>query len=438
MSQAPLTLGRLLEQLLRREGAALRGALLRDGCDLDTADEALQEASLRALRSWPMSGLPERPAAWLLIVARRWRIDRLRRGREQALDDELAATLTDPDPCPVERMVEAEQGRSAVDDDRLRLLFQVCHPALSSEASMALALKVVCGLSTREIARAFLLTEASAAQRIVRAKQKIAQSAIPFALPDAGDLPQRVDAVLRVIYLLFNEGYAATESESLIRPDLCCEAIRLAELLTQLLPEHAEVRGLLALLLLTDARRPARLGTDGSVQLLEQQDRTCWDRAQITRGQRQLDAALTLRQPGPYQIQAAIAALHADADTAADTDWAQILALYRRLLQLQPSPVVELNAAVALGMAEGPAAGLAWLDQIDSNGLLAGYHLLPASRASLLERLGRLDEALIAYAKAIEAVGSSAERRFLVSRRQQLSERVAGSTGPQGGSRFEH
>ena len=421
MSQAPLTLGRLLEQLLRREGAALRGALLRDGCDLDTADEALQEASLRALRSWPMSGLPERPAAWLLTVARRWRIDRLRRGREQALDDELAATLTDPDPCPVERMVEAEQGRSAVDDDRLRLLFQVCHPALSSEASMALALKVVCGLSTREIARAFLLTEASAAQRIVRAKQKIAQSAIPFALPDAGDLPQRVDAVLRVIYLLFNEGYAATESESLIRPDLCCEAIRLAELLTQLLPEHAEVRGLLALLLLTDARRPARLGTDGSVQLLEQQDRAHWDRAKIERGQGQLDTALTLRQPGPYQTQAAIAALHAAAPTPADTDWKQILALYGQLLKRQPSPVVELNAAIALAMVEGPAAGLAWLDRLHGEGLLDGYHLLPACRAALLGQLGRFEEALEACEAALLRVGNAAERKLLQARHEALT-----------------
>ena len=443
MSEAPLVLGRLLEQLLRREGAALRGALLRDGCDLDTAEEALQEACLRALRSWPASGLPERPAAWLLTVARRWRIDRRRRGREQPLDDALAASLADPDPCPVERLVAGEQPTGAIDDDRLRLLFQVCHPALSPEASMALALKVVCGLSTREIARAFLLGEASAAQRIVRAKQKIAQAAIPFALPDANDLPQRVETVLRVIYLLFNEGYAATESATLIRADLCREAIRLAELLAKLLPAHAEVRGLLALLLLTDARRAARLDFDGSVQLFDAQDRARWDRGQIASGQRLLDGALALRQPGAYQIQAAIAALHAEAATSADTDWRQILALYHRLLRLQPSPVVELNAAVATGMAAGPAAGLAWLDRLQAEGQLAGYHLLPASRAALLTQLGRFEEALAACEAALQLVRNAAERKLLQQRHEALTaglkampapdrraEQAQGSEGP--------
>ena len=420
MGEASLVLGRLLEQLIRREGAALRGALLRDGCDLDTADEALQEACLRALRSWPDSGLPDRPAAWLLTVARRWRIDRLRRRREQPLEDDFVASLTDPGLSGAERLGEAERSAGVVGDDRLRLLFQVCHPALSSEASMALALKVVCGLSTREIARAFLIAEAGAAQRIVRAKQKIARAAIPFELPAATDLPERVDAVLRVIYLLFNEGYAATESDVLIRSDLCREALRLAELVVEQLPAHAEAEGLLALLLLTDARRAGRLDARGLPLLLDEQDRRLWDGARIAQGGQLLDRAIQRRQPGPYQLQAAIAALHAEAASAEETDWAQILALYRRLLQLQPSPVVALNAAVAQGMAEGPAAGLAALDRLQAEGELVGYHLLPASRAALLERLGRRAEAATAYAEAIALARQPSERRFLEARSAKL------------------
>lgn len=408
-----MMLGRLLEQVLRREGASLRGSLLRAGCDLDGAEDALQEACLRALRSWPDAGLPDKPAAWLLTVARRAWIDRQRRGREQPLDEAHAATLADDGPCPMEHAVSGEASGGPVDDDRLRLLFQVCHPALAAEASMALALKVIGGLSTREVARAFLLSDASAAQRIVRAKQKIRQAAIPFALPASADLPARRDAVQRVIYLLFNEGYAATDSASLIRPDLCREAIRLAELLVQLLPADPESEGLLALLLLTEARRPARLDAAGDPLLLDAQDRSLWDRQQIARGSALLDQAVQRRQPGPYQIQAAIAALHAEAPSTADTDWAQILALYRRLLQLQPGPVVELNAAVALGMTEGPAAGLAWLDRIAAGGLLTGYHLLPASRAALLARLGRHREARSAYDQALDEVRHPAERRFI-------------------------
>jgi RNA polymerase sigma-70 factor (ECF subfamily) len=425
-----MLLGRLLEQVLRREGAALRGALVRLGGDLDAAEEVLQEACLRALQRWPAEGLPERPAAWLLTVARRLLIDRLRRRREQPLDEDLAATLRDPDAGPPERIEGEQSADRTLGDDRLRLLFTVCHPALATEASMALALKVIGGLSTREIARAFLLSDASAAQRIVRAKQKIRQAAIPFTLPAAGDLPARVEAVLRVIYLLFNEGYAATESDALIRPDLCKEAIRLAALTAQVLPAQAEARGLLALLHLTDARRGARQGTDGEVKLLDQQDRGLWDREQIEAGQRELDAAIALRRPGPYQLQAAIAALHADAATAEQTDWAQILALYRRLLQLQPGPVVELNAAVAMGMADGAAAGLAWLDRLAEGGLLDGYHLLPASQSALLQRLGRHAEALTACESALLLVRNGAERRLLERRRQTLQAAHAGlSTG---------
>ncbi|MCK7592049.1 RNA polymerase sigma factor [Pseudomarimonas salicorniae] len=415
-----MLLGRLLEQVLRREGAGLRAALMRLGGDLDAAEDALQEACLRALQRWPDEGLPERPAAWLLTVARRLLIDRMRRRRELPLEDDHAATLRDPGPCPAGELEQGTSPGGAVDDDRLRLLFQVCHPALAPEASMALALKVVCGLSTREIGRAFLLGDTAAAQRIVRAKQKIRQSAIPFALPRAADLPLRVEAVLKVIYLLFNEGYAATEGEALIRPDLCREAIRLAELACALLPGVAEAWGLLALLHLTDARRPARLGADGALKLLDEQDRKQWDRAAITAGEQALQTALALHQPGPYQVQAAIAALHAEAATPGDTDWAQILALYRRLLQLQPGPVVELNAAVALGMARGPAAGLAWLDRLEAGGLLEGYHLLPASRSALLQRLGREDEALAACETALTQVRNDDERRLLQARRAEL------------------
>lgn len=414
-----MMLGRLLERLLRAEGASLRASLVRQAGDLDTAEDALQEASLRALQRWPLDGLPEKPAAWLLTVARRWLIDRQRRDREQPLAPTLVASLGDPDPDPEQRL-QAEQALGAVGDDRLRLLFQVCHPALANEASMALALKLIGGLSTREIARAFLLSDASAAQRIVRAKQKIKLAAIPFAIPAVADLPARVEAAARVVYLIFNEGYASTEHSELIRPDLCLEAIRLARLLVELLPADAEALGLLALLELTDARRPARLSAEGELLTLEQQDRSLWDRAAIERGQTALQRALPLRRPGPYQLQAAIAALHAEAADTAGTDWPQILALYRRLLQWQPGPVVELNAAIAQGMAEGPARGLAWLDRIEASGLLADYHLLPASRAALLQQLGRTAAAIEACTEALRLVRSPAERRFLEGRLERL------------------
>ncbi|MEZ5443187.1 MAG: sigma-70 family RNA polymerase sigma factor [Lysobacterales bacterium] len=415
-----MVLGRLLETVLRAEGAALRAGLVRLGGDLDAAEDALQEAALRALQRWPVDGIPDRPAAWLNTVARRWLIDRHRRGREQPLSADLAATLTDERPAPAQWLQQQQDQSGAVGDDRLRLLFQVCHPALAAEASMALALKVIGGLSTREIARAFLLSDASAAQRIVRAKQKIRQAAIPFELPTTDVLPARLERVRQVIYLIFNEGYAATEHAELIRPDLCREAIRLASLLRELLPADAEGLGLLALLELTDARRLARVSDAGELLTLEQQDRSLWDRPQIARGEAALQRALQLRRPGPYQLQAAIAALHAEAQRPQDTDWRQILALYRRLLQWQPGPVVELNAAVALGMAEGPAAGLAWLDQLDASGLLEGYHLLPAARAALQARLGQINAARDSYAAALALARQPAEQAFLRARQAEL------------------
>jgi RNA polymerase sigma-70 factor, ECF subfamily len=419
-----MLLGRLLDALLRREGATLRASLVRLGGDLDTAEDALQEAALRALQRWPVDGLPQRPAAWLCTVAQRLLLDRRRRQRERPLDAELAATLRDPGPEPAHQLQQVQDQASAVVDDRLRLLFQVCHPALAPEASMALALKVIGGLGTREIARAFLLADASAAQRIVRAKQKIRQAGIPFAMPQAEDLPGRIDGVMQVIYLIFNEGYATTESVGLIRPDLCREAIRLASLLVELLPGEAEPLGLLALLELTDARRAARLADNGVLLTLDLQDRDLWDRTQIARGQAQLARALELRAPGPYQIQAAIAALHAEAPTSNATDWAQILALYRRLLRMTPNPVVELNAAIALAMLAGPAAGLEWLDRLQAQGLLTSFHLLPASRAALLAKLGKALEAAAAYDAAIELARNPAERRFLTERRDRLGHRL--------------
>lgn len=416
-----MLLGRLLEQTLRREGAALRANLMRLAGDLDIAEEALQEACLRALQRWPEDGLPTRPAAWLNTVSRRIVLDRFRRQRDLPLDDTVAATLADPAPCPQHHLQAQQDDASPVADDRLRLLFQLCHPALGIEASMALALKVIGGLRTREIARAFLLSDASAAQRIVRAKQKIRQAAIPFDMPTATDLPQRRNVVLCVIYLIFNEGYASTESEHLIRPDLCAEAIRLTRLLSELLPHDAEAQGLQALLLLSDARRSARQDVDGRLLTLAEQDRSHWDRAKIAQGQALLDRAMARRQPGPYQVQAAIAALHAEAEDHAATDWPQILALYQRLLQWQPGPVVELNAAIALSMVEGPAAGLAWLDRLQDQGLLADYHLLPSSRAALLAQLGRIEEAGKAYQQALALARHPQEQRFLRDRWQALS-----------------
>ena len=308
---------------------------------------------------------------------------------------------------------------SGVDDDRLRLIFTCCHPTIAQPAQVALALRTLCGLSTREIARAFLETEATTAQRLVRVKRKIQEARIPYEVPSRELLPERLAAVLGIVYLVFNEGYATTEDDDLIRPDLCAEAIRLARLLVQLMPEEPEIRGLLALMLLHDARRVTRIGADGALVPLEEQDRTRWQADAISEGLAVLDAALAQKRRGPYQLQAAVAALHAEALRAEDTDWKQIAALYRGLLHEQPGAVVELNAAVARAMAEGPAEGLAWIDAIDQGGELAGYHLLPAARADLLRRLGRRAEAAAAYDAAIALTRNRAERLYLERRRRE-------------------
>ena len=407
-------LARAIDQLVRREGPRVLAGLIRWSGDFDLAEEAFQAACTQALESWPRRGLPDRPGAWLTTVARRRAVDLLRRRRPDVpLEGPLAEALAAEGGGPVEAPPEVE-------DDRLRLLFTVCHPALAPASQIALALRTLCGLTTQEIARAHLEPEATTAQRLVRAKRKIADARIPFQVPAAGQLAERLEGVLSTIYLVFNEGFSATGGESWIRPDLCAEAIRLGRLVVELLPGEAEAEGLLALMLLHDARRPARTAADGTLVPLEEQDRRRWSPELIAEGILVLDRAVARVSPGPYQLQAAIAALHARAARPEDTDWPQIAALYGALLRHSPGPIVELNAAVAVAMARGPEAGLAWMERLDRSGELAGYHLLPAAQADLLRRLGRADEARAAYARALELVRHPAERRFLERRLAEL------------------
>lgn len=389
--------------------------LIRVTGDWDLAEECAQDAFTQALDRWRRDGVPRSPGAWLTTTARNRALDVLRREAVGARKLRETAVLTRDD-GPGD---PASGDGCGVQDDRLRLIFTCCHPALPIEARVALTLRTLAGLTTPEIARAFLVPEATMAQRLVRAKRKIRNAGIPYRVPPAHLLPERTTGVLGVLYLLFNEGYAATTGADLLRGGLCAEAVRLARVLARLMPDEPEVLGLLALLLLHDARRGTRVDTAGDLVTLEDQDRTAWDRTEIDEGAALLETALRRGRPGPYQIQAAIAACHTTAATAADTDWADIAALYGELRRFVPSAVVRLNRAVAVGMAEGSDAGLALVAELEQEGDLAAYHLLPATRADLLRRAGRLKEAVAAYERALGLVENEAERRFLEKRRSE-------------------
>jgi RNA polymerase sigma-70 factor (ECF subfamily) len=402
-----------IEDIFRAEHGRILATLIRLLGDFDVAEEALQEAFATALEQWPVAGPPANPVGWLVGTARHKAIDRLRRRARLAQKQEEIARHIE---------LSAEEEDTPVPEDRLRLIFTCCHPALATEAQVALTLRTLGGLSTEEIARAFLVPAPTMAQRLVRAKAKIRDARIPYQVPRDEALAERLEAVMVVVYLVFNEGYAASFGARLVRHELCAEAIRLGRMLVELLTTHAEPKGLLALMLLHDSRRETRLDGSGDIVLLEDQDRTRWDHAQIDEGAALVEAALRAggRPPGPYALQAAIAAIHAQAPTAAATDWQQIVALYAMLARVHPTPVVELNQAVAVAMSDGIERGLALVDALDHRGELAGYHLLQTARAELLRRLGRHAEAAEAYRRALALVRNEAERRHLEKRLREI------------------
>jgi RNA polymerase sigma-70 factor, ECF subfamily len=396
----------------RRYGRIL-ATLIRLIGDFELAEESLQDAFALALEAWPAAGTPANPEAWIVSTARHKAIDRIRR-----------RAFLDTHRAEVEHhwRVQVESAADVVEpEDSLSLIFTCCHPALAPEAQVALTLRTLCGLSTEEIAHAFLVPVPTLAQRLVRAKTKIRDAGIPYRVPESHDYPARLDAVLAVVYLVFNEGYSASFGEQLVRAELCAEANRLGRMLVELLPRSTEAKGLLALMLLHDARRNARVDSDGGLVRLEDQERSRWDRGQIAEGIALVEASLRGGPPGPYAVQAAIAAVHSEARTAAETDWRQIAALYGVLVSLQPTPVVELNQAVAVAMADGPNRGLELLDRLTARGELSSYHLLPVARAELLQRLGRHPEAAAEFQRALALASNEPERRHIERRLAEVS-----------------
>ncbi|HSU60061.1 MAG TPA: RNA polymerase sigma factor [Bryobacteraceae bacterium] len=406
-----------VESIFRRESGRIIASLIRVSRSFDLAEEAMQDAFAAALSHWSTGGMPANPSAWITAAAHRKLIDyarreQTRRNRQEQLRYETKDTVSDP---------QAEGDMSATwEDDRLRLIFTCCHPALNEGAQIALTLRTLGGLTTTEIAHAFLLPEQTLAQRLVRAKRKIEQARIPYVVPVKSTLPERLRSVRAVLYLIFNEGYSASSGDNLIRRELCAEAIRLTRTLCELMPAVPENEGLLGLMLLHDSRRDTRVNSKGELVTLEEQDRTLWDRAEIEEGLRLTQLALSRHNPGPYQVQAAIAAVHAESSTAAQTDWRQIAALYKELMIRQPSATVFLNHAAAVGMADGPEQGLVLLDGLSESGALDSYHLYYAARADLLRRLSRREEALIEYQRALSLTANAVERRYLRRRMNEL------------------
>jgi RNA polymerase sigma-70 factor (ECF subfamily) len=404
-----------VDEIYRTDSRRVLATLIRLLGDFDLAEEALHDAFMAALERWPNEGLPANPRAWLVSTGRFKGIDRVR--RRASFDMAVSRLVLEDD---ADRATEIEiDDDDGVADDRLRLLFTCCHPALSPDAQIALTLREVCGLTTEEVARAFLTPPPTIAQRIVRAKAKIRDARIPYEIPSRADLSARLDSVLHVTYLVFNEGYLASSGSALTRPDLSCEAVRLARLTLELLPDP-EVMGLLALMLLHESRRAARTSADGEVILLEDQDRRRWNRVQITEGITLVERALSSRRVGPYSLQAAIAAVHAESPNAAATDWRQIVGLYDVLFRVDPSPIVELNRAAAVAMRDGPAAGLALIDALLGRGELMGYLHAHSARAELLRRIGRTDDAIAGYELAVSLAVQEPERRFLERRLAEL------------------